>query len=61
MIHEVQLRTKRRDEIIDITAQVDKILVQENVQDGLLIVYSPHTTAGMTINENKEALEELAK
>ena len=54
MIHEMKLQTKRRDEMIDITAQVEGILVQENVQDGLIVVYSPHTTAGITINENAD-------
>ena len=54
MIYEIQLQTKRRDEMLDITEQVEKILVQENVQDGLIVVYSPHTTAGITINENAD-------
>ena len=54
MIHEIRLQTKRRDEMLDITAQVEGILIQENVQDGLIVVYSPHTTAGITINENAD-------
>lgn len=54
MIYEIQLQTKRQDEMLDITAQVEKILVRENVQDGLMVVYSPHTTAGITINENAD-------
>ncbi|MDP4161289.1 MAG: secondary thiamine-phosphate synthase enzyme YjbQ [Bacillota bacterium] len=55
MIHEIRLQTKSRDEMLDITAQVEGILVQENVQDGLIVVYSPHTTAGITINENADS------
>ena len=54
MIYEIQLQTKSRDEMLDITAQVEKILARENVQDGLSVVYSPHTTAGITINENAD-------
>src|SRR5665647_343108 len=54
MIYEIQLQTKSRDEMLNITAQVEKILVRENVQDGLFVVYSPHTTAGITINENAD-------
>ena len=54
MIYEIQLQTEKRDDMLDITAQVEKILVQENVQDGLIVVYSPHTTAGITINENAD-------
>ncbi|MDR3599055.1 MAG: secondary thiamine-phosphate synthase enzyme YjbQ [Desulfosporosinus sp.] len=54
MIYEIQLQTKKLDEMLDITAHVEKILVRENVQDGLIVVYSPHTTAGITINENAD-------
>ena len=54
MIYEIKLQTKRRDEMLDITEQVEKILVLENIQDGLIVVYSPHTTAGITINENAD-------
>ena len=52
MIHEIHLQTKKRDEMIDITAQVEVLL--ENVQEGLVVVYSSHTTAGITINENAD-------
>jgi len=54
MIYEIQLQTKRRDDMLDITEQVEKIMARENVQDGLIVVYSPHTTAGITINENAD-------
>ena len=54
MIHEIQLQTKKRDEMLDITAEVKEILARENVQEGLVVVYSPHTTAGITINENAD-------
>ncbi len=54
MLHELQLQTTRRDEMLDITAQVKGILARENVQEGLVVVYSSHTTAGITINENAD-------
>lgn len=54
MIYEIQLQTKKRDEMLDITAQVEEIVVRENVQDGLVVVFSSHTTAGITINENAD-------
>jgi secondary thiamine-phosphate synthase enzyme len=54
MIHEIHLQSKHRDEMIDITAQVEKLLAQESVQEGLLVVYSSHTTAGIMINENAD-------
>lgn len=54
MIYEIKLQTKRRDEMLDITNQVEEILSQGNVKNGLCTVYSPHTTAGITINENAD-------
>jgi len=54
MIHEIHLQSKHRDEMIDITAQVEKLLAQENVQEGLAVVYSSHATAGTTINEKAD-------
>lgn len=54
MIHEIQLKTKRRDEMLDITAEVEKLLDREKVQEGLAVIYCPHTTAGITINENAD-------
>jgi secondary thiamine-phosphate synthase enzyme len=52
MIHEIHLQTKKRDQMIDITSQVEALL--ENVQEGLVVIYSSHTTAGITINENAD-------
>jgi len=54
MIYKIKLQSKKRDEMIDITAQVEKFLVQAKVQEGLVVVYSLHTTAGITINENAD-------
>lgn len=52
MIHELHLQTRKHNEMIDITAQVEKLLAQGNIQEGLVFVYCPHITAGITINEN---------
>ena len=55
MLHEINLRTSKRDEMIDITAQVQRIITQEAVHEGLAVVYAAHTTAGITINENADS------
>ena len=39
---------------IDITGQVRKIVASGNVQNGLCQIFVPHTTAGLTINENAD-------
>jgi len=54
MLHEINLRSSKRDEMIDITSQVQRIIAQEAVLDGLAVVYAAHTTAGITINENAD-------
>lgn len=37
-----------------ITGQVQSALAESNIQDGLCVVYCPHTTAAITINENAD-------
>src|SRR4051812_47798301 len=54
MIHTHTLRTKRRSEMIDVTDVVLHRVREESVVEGLAIVYVPHTTAAVTINENAD-------
>lgn len=54
MIRKMFLNTHEHSEIIDITASLQKVIKEEGVQDGILIVSSLHTTAGITINENAD-------
>jgi len=48
------ISTKSRNQMIDITSQVRSIVGQTGVTDGDVIVYCPHTTAAITINENAD-------
>jgi len=50
----VNIQTKRRVELIDITAEVESIVRRLKISEGLCIVFCPHTTAGLTINENAD-------
>lgn len=54
MIHSFHLRTRQRDEMIDITSRVQQFVREQGVENGFAIVYCPHTTAGITINENAD-------
>ncbi|MBM7605477.1 secondary thiamine-phosphate synthase enzyme [Metabacillus crassostreae] len=54
MIKKHSINTNMRDEMIDITHHVQEFVTKENVQEGAVIVYCPHTTAGITINENAD-------
>lgn len=51
---EINIRTKAPVEMVDITASVRKAVTDENVQSGYCIVFTPHTTAAVTINENAD-------
>ena len=46
--------TTRREEFVDITPQVAQALAESGLAEGALLVYSPHTTAGVTINEGAD-------
>jgi secondary thiamine-phosphate synthase enzyme len=48
------ISTKSRNQMIDITDQVSSIVGQSGITDGDVIVYCPHTTAAITINENAD-------
>jgi len=50
----LQLRTSRQREFVDVTAQLREAVAASGVQNGLLVVYNPHTTAGVTINEGAD-------
>jgi secondary thiamine-phosphate synthase enzyme len=54
MIYKINLQSSRRDQMIDITDQVEKLVFQENIEEGLAVIFSAHTTAGITINENAD-------
>jgi secondary thiamine-phosphate synthase enzyme len=51
---EISLETHSRFEMIDITAAVQKAAGGEKIEKGICLVYTPHTTAAITINENAD-------
>ncbi len=53
MIFEHKLETPA-EAMISITKQVKEAIAQSKVTDGICVVYCPHTTAGITINENSD-------
>lgn len=53
-MHTFSLKTTERDQIIDITPQVAGLVRQAGMQSGLAVVYVPHTTAGVAVNENAD-------
>ncbi len=51
-MYELEVVTTKRCQIIDITKRLHSIINDHNVEEGIMTVFVPHTTAGITINEN---------
>jgi secondary thiamine-phosphate synthase enzyme len=51
---EFRISTKSRNQMIDITSQVSSLVRQSGLADGDVLIYCPHTTAAITINENAD-------
>lgn len=66
-MHKITIKTSSRTELIDITSKVEEAVVKSKVDKGTCVVFVPHTTAGITINENadpsvrKDLLKEINK
>jgi len=52
MLKRIALQTSKRDEIIDLTGKVNEIVAASGALDGLAVIYCPHTTAGVAVNES---------
>ena len=50
----LQVKTTRRTELLDITREVQRAVRDAGVKSGVCHLYVPHTTAGITINENAD-------
>lgn len=54
MLQTLSVRTNTRIELLDLTSQVQEVVSQSGVTEGLCHVFVPHTTAAVTINENAD-------
>ncbi|MFA5779666.1 MAG: secondary thiamine-phosphate synthase enzyme YjbQ [Elusimicrobiota bacterium] len=54
MFHKIELSTHQNTEFVDVTTQVQKKISQSEISDGVCVGFVPHTTAGITINENAD-------
>lgn len=53
-MRKLSIKTNTRTEMIDITNLIQNVIEEEQFTDGICIVYVPHTTCGITINENAD-------
>ncbi|MFW6138374.1 MAG: secondary thiamine-phosphate synthase enzyme YjbQ [Spirochaetota bacterium] len=54
MIEEVSIRSKNREQLINVDSHISEAIRKSGIQEGLLTIFVPHTTAGVTINENAD-------
>ena len=52
MITQLEIATRSAAELVDITAEVQQTVKEKGMQSGVCHVFVPHTTAGLTLNEN---------
>lgn len=50
-VNRISVKTDRRDDFLNITSRIRKIIVSEKFENGMCNIYIPHTTAGVTVNE----------
>ena len=48
------VKTQKQSQMIDITQEVKRVVAVSDVREGLCTVFIPHTTAGVTVNENAD-------
>lgn len=54
MFHLIKVRSREREQLVEITEQVKAKLAAEDVRTGICVLFVQHTTAGLTVNENAD-------
>ena len=54
MLKQLSVQTHRHRELVDVTQRVQDVVAAQGLREGICLVYSPHTTAAVTINENAD-------
>ncbi|GBE39665.1 hypothetical protein BMS3Bbin08_02296 [bacterium BMS3Bbin08] len=54
MIKSLNVKTASRSEFVDITSEIQQLVDESGIKEGICYVYVPHTTAGVTINEGAD-------
>jgi secondary thiamine-phosphate synthase enzyme len=53
-LERIKVRTHARTEMVDITSKIQQSVKESGIESGICTVFVPHTTAGITINENAD-------
>ena len=52
--HRIRVRSRVREELVEFTADVKRALRESGAREGVCVLFSRHTTAGLTVNENAD-------
>jgi secondary thiamine-phosphate synthase enzyme len=52
--HRITVRSREREELVEFTGEVRRILRESGAREGVCVLYVRHTTAGLTVNENAD-------
>jgi len=50
----IKVQSNKREELIEITSEVENALRDSDVKEGVCVLFTQHTTCGLTINENAD-------
>jgi secondary thiamine-phosphate synthase enzyme len=53
-MEKISVKTNSRIDLIDITDKIQAVISKSRVREGICFIFCPHTTAGLTINENAD-------
>lgn len=54
MIYRLNIKTRSKEEFQDVTDRVNDAISQSGIEEGICLIYSPHTTGGITVNEHAD-------
>jgi secondary thiamine-phosphate synthase enzyme len=53
-MYKINIQTKQKESLIEITDKINTLISNYKINNGILHIYTPHTTAAITINENAD-------
>ncbi len=57
MFKEFNIPTENRYQLVDITQEIEEIIEESKIKEGLVLVFVPHSTAGIVLTENEKGLK----
>lgn len=57
MSYEILVRTKERYDFVDITEKIEEIIQEDNINQGCVFIFAPHSTAAILLTENEDNLK----